>query len=147
MHVAEWQHKNERVVVLRLWSIGIGRDHNRDGQPNVHEMQDKDAAPCAANRELKRAVELGREEKWRKRRRHALLIVLAAVRRDCRANAVGFRPCVCEALLYNRQGSRLRFRFSSLLDGGARGWNGSGGASAEAYRESSTSSPESLDSG
>ena len=104
----------------RLWSIGIGRDHNRDGQPNVHEVQDKDAAPCAADRELKRAINLGREVKWRKRWRHALLIVLAAVQRDRRAYAVGFRPRICEALLDSRQGSRLRFRSSSLQDGGAR---------------------------
>ena len=99
--------------VLRLWSIRIGRDHNRDGQPNVHEVQDKDAASCAANRELKRAVNLGREEKWRKRRRHALLVVLAAVRRNNWAYAVGFRPRVREAVLNSGQGARLRFRSSS----------------------------------
>ena len=86
-------------MLLRLWSIGVGRDHNRDGQPDVHEVQDKDAAPCAANRELKRAFDLGREEKWRKRRRHALLIVLAAIRRDHWAYTVGLRPRVCKALL------------------------------------------------
>ena len=86
-------------MLLRLWSIGIGRDHNRDGQPDVHEVQDKYAAPCAANRELKRAFDLGGEEKWRKRRRHALLIVLAAIRRDHWAYTVGLRPRVCKALL------------------------------------------------
>ena len=86
-------------MLLRLWSIGVGRDHNRDGQSDVHEVQDKDAAPCAANRELKRAFDLGGEEKWRKRRRHALLIVLAAIRRDHWAYTVGLRPRVCKALL------------------------------------------------
>ena len=69
--------------VSRLWSIRIAaRDQNHDWNVSrIFEMQEEDVAPGAADRDDTRAVSLGVEEERRKRQRHALLSVLAAVRR------------------------------------------------------------------
>ena len=66
----------------RLWSIRIGRDQYYDWNVScIFEVQEKNVAPGAADRNDTRAVGLGVEEEWCKRQRYALLVVLAAVQR------------------------------------------------------------------